>query len=470
MDRARSIVAVDLLIASAVAGGATRESPVAAEAPVFFPAALVDFGLPTAVVDDGGSTRIAKVSQSGVQTGTHTQFLEGLAGDWLGLKPRLADAGVGLTGHYVSEAAWNEAGGQRRDIVETGQIDIGLHADMHDLARIDGNFQASITYRRGHQLDQRADLGTVQEVQEVYGRGQTWRLTELWYDLPMLHGTVDVKAGRTSPDEDFATFSCTFQNLSFCGSQPGNLVKAYWYNWPVSQWGARVRVNHGTAYIQIAAYEENPRNLDNSFSLGHFSGATGALIPLELGLVRGGGDGHPVGSYKIGGWVSTANASDVFFDVSHRPIILGDLPALERSSAYGLWLNFQQQITGRSEEGRTVSGLTVFIKVTQADRRTATVDNQIAVGLFEKGPFSRRAGDELGLGFARTHVNSRVARGERLDGQPAQNAEYAAELYYGFHPRNWLEVRPNLQWVHHAGGYALAHEVGVIGLKTAVTL
>jgi porin len=133
-------------------------------------------------------------------------------------------------------------------------------------------------------------------------------------------------------------------------------------------------------------------------------------------------------------------------------------------------VNIQQQLTGHSAAGKSTSGLTVFLNATAADRKTSTIDNQIAIGLFEKGLFPWFTEDVLGLGFARTHVNSRIARSERLDGEPVQGSEYAAELYYGFHPRSWLELRPNLQWVHHAGGYHDAKEVGVAGLKAALTL
>ena len=78
---------------------------------------------------------------------------------------------------------------------------------------------------------------------------------------------------------------------------------------------AFIRANRGKAYVQIAVYEENPRNLDNSFTIGHFGGATGALIPFEVGLLRGGRSGGPVGAYKVGGWFSTANAPDVLIQL-----------------------------------------------------------------------------------------------------------------------------------------------------------
>lgn len=393
----------------------------------------------------------------------------GLAGNWFGLKPALEDAGINLTGRYSSEAAANYAGGERGKIVETGQLDLGVRLDMRKVAGIGGTFQATVTWRRGDELGQRAGLGTLQQVQEVWGRGQTWRLTQFWYEQD-IGGNVDLKIGRTAPGEDFAAFSCAFQNLSFCGSQPGNLVGNYWLNWPISQWGGRLRVNRRNLYVQIAAYEENPRNLDNDFTIGHFGGATGALIPVEIGMVSGGQGGRPVGSYKIGAWISTADAPDVFLNTAGRPIALEALGPLQRSSGHGFWINLQQQVSGRSDGGKAVSGVTLFLNATRADSRTATVDSQISAGMFAKGVIPGLPEDVLGLGFARTHVNGRVADGERLAGRAPQGSEYAAELYYGFRPRSWLELRPNLQWVHHAGGYEHAREIGVIGLKTALTL
>jgi porin len=403
------------------------------------------------------------------QGDTRARADRGAAADWLGLKPILADAGIRLASRYVSETAWNATGGKRRDLTETGEFDIGAELDMQRIVGTDGSFQATVTYRRGALLDRSAGLGTLQEVQEIFGRGHAWRLTQFWYEQRFLQGAVALKVGRTSPGEDFAAFSCSFQNLSFCGSQPGNLVTDYWYNWPVSQWGSRLRANYGGAYLQIAVYEENPRNLDNRFVLGRFSGGTGVLIPLELGLTRGADGGGPVGSYKLGGWVSTANAADVLLDVNRQPIARTGLPALRHASAHGFWINLQQQLTGHSIGGRSVSGLSVFANITMADRDTSRIDNQIAVGLFAQGIVPSMTGDELGLALARTHVNGRFARAEQFAGRAGRGSEYAVELFYGFHPLSWLDLRPNVQWIHHAGGDRYAAEVGVAGMKVIVT-
>ena len=140
---------------------------------------------------------------------------------------------------------------------------------------------------------------------------------------------------------------------------------------------------------------------------------------------------------------------------------------MEHNGRYGGWIVLQRQLTGRSDKGKSVSGLSVFLNVTQADRATSVTDNQVAVGLFYKGLVPSLPGDVIGLGLARTNVNARTVRGvpgTRLD------AEYAAELYYSLHPAGWLELRPNLQEVHHPGGRRDAGDVTVLGLKAALTL
>jgi porin len=398
----------------------------------------------------------------------------GLLGDWGGIRPALRERGVEVSARYASESAYNPTGGQRQLYRETGQFDIGATADMGRLAGIEGGtFQATVTYRRGYDLGAAAGLGVLQQVQEVYGRGQTLRLTQFWYEQAF--GAAKLKVGRSSPGEDFEGFSCHFQNLSFCGSQPGNLVGDYWYNWPVSQWAARLRVDHGTAFVQLGAYEVNPRNLDRDFLSWHLHGATGVLVPAELGWSGVSGRSGHVWAYRVGGWWSSADASDVLLDVNRRPLVVGMAP-LQRSSRYGGWLTVQQQLTGRAENGKSVSGLSAFLNVTQADRLTSVTDNQVALGLFYKGLGHGLPGDVLGLGVARTNLNSRAIRGGTVAAGPSDvdprrlDAEYAGELYYSFHPMPWLELRPNVQGIHQPGGRRGAPAVVVLGLKGAVTL
>ena len=84
---------------------------------------------------------------------------------------------------------------------------------------------------------------------------------------------------------DFAAFSCDFQNLTFCGSDPGNIVGDYIFNWPISQWATRVKLAlNGFGYFQVGVFDVNPKYLgvQDQVLPVFFPGSTGALVPVEL--------------------------------------------------------------------------------------------------------------------------------------------------------------------------------------------
>jgi porin len=397
----------------------------------------------------------------------------GLTGDWGGMRTKLHDDGVDVSAGYTGELGWNFAGGKRHDVTETGQFALGATFDAERIAGIKGGtFQATATFRHGADLGRHAGLGVLQQVQEIYGRGQTFRITQLWYEQKFAGDAVAIKAGRATVGEDFSSFSCYFMNLTFCGSQPGNLVGDYWYNWPVSQWMARVKVTHGKVYAQAAAYQVNPANLDKKFLNFNVKRGTGVLVPVELGWSPLLGSKQLIGSYKVGAWYTNANADDVFFDINHNPGVITGLEPLQHSSRYGFWINAWQQLLGTSINGKPVSGVGVFLNATQADKRTSITDNQIAVGIFWKPPIKSLPDDVLAFAVGRTHVNGRFRHGEVLDptNPEPQTSEYAAELYYSAHPTHWLEMRPNVQYIHNPGGHSDANDVGVLGLKFGITL
>ena len=69
------------------------------------------------------------------------------------------------------------------------------------------------------------------------------RLTQFWLSKGLFDNTVNLKAGRVTVGEDFDNFDSKFQNLAFGSGRAGNWRGDRWFNWPVSQWGGRVKVN-----------------------------------------------------------------------------------------------------------------------------------------------------------------------------------------------------------------------------------
>lgn len=381
-----------------------------------------------------------------------------LLGDWNGERTRLKEAGIDFQFGFTGEAAYNATGGIKQDAAWADQFVAGATLDLEKLLGIQAaQFQVTFTQRSGRNLVDDAELGTLQLVQEVYGRGQTTRLTEFYYKQSFAGGLVDWKVGRLGVGGDFAAFSCDFQNLTFCGSDPGNIVGDYIYNWPISQWGTVLKFNvESFGYIQAGVYDVNPDYLGVSKALlpVWFPDSTGALIPVEVGWLPTFGNGL-AGSYKVGAWYDTSEADDVVDDANGDPFDETGLPPARHRGRYGAYINFQQKLT---------PDLKVFLNAVIADDRTSTTDRQVAVGAVYTGLFDARPQDDVGLALGTTHVNDRVADAEGIEG-----SEYAAEIYYTWRPSPALQVRPNLQYVLDPGGDSENDDVFVLGLKTSAS-
>ncbi|MGC3891858.1 carbohydrate porin [Pseudomonas urmiensis] len=406
-----------------------------------------------------------------------------MLGDWGGTRTELLEQGYDFTLGYTGEMGSNLHGGYDHDRTArySDQFTFGSHLDLEKiLGWHDTEVQLTITERHGQNIsnDRINDprVGGFTSAQEVWGRGQTWRLTQMWIKQKYFDGALDVKFGRFGEGEDFNSFPCDFQNLAFCGSQVGNWVGGIWYNWPVSQWALRVRYNlNDSLYAQVGVFEQNPSNLEsgNGFKLSG-SGTQGAVMPIELvwsPRVNG-----LKGEYRAGYYYSNAKAQDVLKDSNGQPAAISGAAYRSSSSKHGLWLGVQQQVTSlASDQSR---GLSLFANATVHDKKTNAIDNYVQAGVVYKGPFDARAKDDIGFALARVHVNPGYRKNARLANQvaglddydnpgflPVQDTEYSAELYYGIHLADWLTVRPNLQYIRHPGGVSQVDDALIGGLK-----
>jgi porin len=410
---------------------------------------------------------------SSAKAGAPTPFTPDIFVDWDGLRDELRDLGVDFRIGYTSETATNVQGGTQEGVTYDDQFTFSLGFDLQKLFNLNqAKFQMTVTDRNGQSLSSVEDLQSLQQVQEIYGRGQTWLLTQFWYDQKYLGGVLDWKIGRLTEGEDFAAFSCDFMNLTFCGAQPGNLVGNYWYNWPISQWGSRLKINiTNFGYVQIGGFVANPNYLSQqyAFDFGNPPGATGALLPVEVAWLPTFGAGLD-GSYKFGGWYNTSEGMDVFENTAGQPLVLDGGKPLIRHGSYGEYINFLQRLTGSAGSPR---GISIFLNATSADRRTSALDKQVTAGFFDTGIFGSRPADKLGVAIGGTHVNSRIATAERLqdavgqDPVPIQGSEYVAEIFYGAAIAPWIELRPNVQYVRHPGGTSQNTDDVIVGLKLA---
>jgi porin len=407
-----------------------------------------------------------------------------LLGDWGGARSSLSRRGVDFTLQYDSEFAYNSQGGDSQRGAYADQLVFGTDLDFGRLLGAKGSsLHLLLTDRNGSNLSDKAGLGTLLDVQEVYGRGSITRWTQFYFEQSMLDERLNLAVGRMGVNTDFMAFSCEFMNLGFCSSQPGNIVSTI-FNWPVSQWGARLHAQlRPDWYATFGAYQVNPNYLKNSegLRLDNPGGTTGLLSMAETGWTPKFGPDRLPGWYAIGGWYDSSDHDDVALDVDGQPRLLTGAPPLRRSHASGLYLLAQQKLTRHPSS--TSRGLSIFAYLVEADRSTTRIDELAALGLFYVGPLDWRPQDDLGFAMGRSHVNGRLAAAQQaydtsalpgaglsgLSPLPVQGSEYPFELFYSLNLTPAATLRPDLQFIHQPGGTAAHRDAVVLGMKLAVS-
>lgn len=376
-----------------------------------------------------------------------------MLGDWNGKRTELQQKGYDFSFGYTGELATllDSKNHSSHGTEYADQFALGTHIDLEKVfGWKDTEAQITITERNGRSLSQTSDAlaGQLSSTQEVWGRGQTWRLTDFWIKKKFFDQKLDIKVGRFGEGEDFNSFDCDFQNLTLCGSQVGNWVGDQWYNWPVSQWAIRAKYNlNPELYAQLGAYEYNPENLKRGkgFNLST-DGSHGTIIPAEVVWQPKLSTANLPGEYRLGYYYSTVDAQTI-----KNPN--------QTDHKQGGWVVAKQQFT--THQGDVNRGLTGFVNVTFHDSKTNTVDNMQNIGLVYKGPFDARPQDDIAIGFSRISINSDVNDIQIRQ----QDEEYNTEVYYGVHATNWLTIRPNVQYIRHVGAYKNGENVWVGGIK-----
>lgn len=428
-----------------------------------------------------GTLMFAMLSGSALAADALSPDSEWMFGDWGGYRTQLQDDGIKFDVNYTMESAANLGGGADTNTTMrySDQWTFSTNFDLEKLLNWqDAEFQMTVTNRDGHNVsDQVADkrTGMLSSVQEVYGRGQTWRLTQFWLRKGLFDDVVDIKAGRVTVGEDFDNFDGNlFQNLALGSGQAGNWRGDRWFNWPVSQWGGRIKLNFTPeVFFQVGFYNQNQANYNrgDGFRLDT-SNSEGNMVPAELGWMPQLGPQKLPGNYRIGGYYSSANG-DVYGSWRNGAY-------QEQDHAYGGYVLLQQQLT--AQDGDVHRGLGVRVQAVMNDHKTSKTDNYQSIAFTWKGPFDARPDDEIGIGAARIHVNSTYTRSLRqqnaANGETDYNSptylpiqdgsEYDYEIYYNAKVTKWMSLRPNLQYVTAPGAVSEVKDAFIGGISANI--
>jgi porin len=176
-----------------------------------------------------------------------SQWWEGDAasGDWWGTRNWLdKNHGVEFSFTYVNNLAGNPSGGLSQGFTYTDNIAFGTKLDLEKLIGWrGGTLTMAATDRNGNSLS-RDYIGNQFTVQQVYG-GQTIIFTDLHLIQKFWNEKAEVKAGRFSAGDDFASSPLywLYMNNGIDGNPQALPVNASFSAYPWASWAARLRVD-----------------------------------------------------------------------------------------------------------------------------------------------------------------------------------------------------------------------------------
>jgi porin len=372
----------------------------------------------------------------------------------------LADKGIDLIAHYISETMSNTRGIGGTGTAYAQQVDVGASFDLDKLGVwSDAVARFAMTDRAGRSLA--ADrTGSYFAYQEIFGQGQNLRFNEITIEKFLLDKQLALKTGFYPMGNDFSTlpYVCNFTNVGFCGHPQSEPVNSGWSDAPAGRWGGRAKW-HLTDELQIqgGVYEVNPlvTRRQDGFKL-NFSGNTGVIAPIEIGYQLGKSPEDYGGTYKIG----------AYYDSSAAPNLAD--PAVFDQGRQGLYLEAAQQIYKWGPDQR--SGLALFSIFTVSDQNTAKFKHYYEAGAASRGVFPGRELDILSLGWVRTDINPRFQFQLATAGLPVQTNEQLIELTYTIQITPSLQFRPDVQYDIRPGATSTHPDTWVFGFQVKLTL
>lgn len=389
-----------------------------------------------------------------------------LFGDWMGLRPTLADRGITFGLLFITDPFGNLTGGERRGASDYSLLGFGVVLRTDQLVGWHGGqFHVGFAVNFGTSLSN-SYVGNGFPIQLADVADPHPRLTYLSYTQSLFADTLSIRLGRTTINsvsgeeflgsEYFKAFTSVGVDLVPLGiflNAPGA------FGYPDTTWGARIKfMPVKRFYAMVGVYNGDPALKQGTQHGLDLSMRGPPFVIGELGF-RGTSTNLKFGGYYNGGTaVAFASTPDTSSAIS--------------ADRYGVYVVADRNLLrfGDATQDRHLGVFGAF--VSSPDQHVNKVPYFFDTGFVLYGPSRSRPKDFVGFAVVYGSYSRDLRRAE--EAQPTatgiQHSETTLELNYGWAIRPGLLVQPDVQYIVHPNGNKRLRNSFSIGLNIVINI
>lgn len=393
-----------------------------------------------------------------------------MLGDWLGLRPKLLDAGITFRPRAWLYYEQNFRGGDNTHNAQefTGDFRYDVELDFGKMGLIpNATFYLRAIQSFGNGIG--GDVGTPRAPYFSSGSpGDFWysdsqpiRVDKWWWRQRFLDDRIEVRLGRMlnvidlfDQNDVSGNHAVAFMNraLNYNVTIPvvrggGAFVKA----WP-TDW----------LYVQMSALDPDLPGRRTGFDTDTlFHGPAHFISNFEFGILPkwfSSKNGTLPGNYRFGLW----------YDPRSKPIyrdsLGGALSTRFKNDDVGGYFNFDQMIYKENNDPKDKQGLGIFARYGFAHGDVNMIRHAWNLGATYRGLIETRDKDLLGFGVAQNIISTQY----RHEINSRADRETVYELFYSIEVTPWLTVTPDVQVITNPGGTKDDRDAIVGGIRAMI--
>lgn len=403
----------------------------------------------------------------------------GATGEWLGLRPRVQDAGLTISGKWLGSVYGVVDGGLQQRAAFDEELKFEARIEFGKIWEVLDGLEAvgGVRLRDGRNVNEFVGASPAFNPSS-YQSGKEWRLMPFYlsYTTPELFGVpkaLTISGGWQNPYEFFARQEDAklFRN-NVIVSGKGISTNGVGWSSSYAAWGGTIQVRPSSLwYVQSGVYMAIPGEADTA---NHGFGLAGAqpwsrngwFVLGETGI-KPVIAGHP-GKYAFGGyyWGLESRAFD----------------GAVSDGRYGFyWMAdqtlFLEPVTGSGKDGKEAvspkrgsQGLRWLGFLNFAPPENNVMPFFFYTGLVYEGLIPTRDADLVGVAFAYGSYSQDQQASERAAGDFVNTTyEGVLEFEYRFQVNRWAFVQPFAQYVIRPRGTGTVANATVLGVHFGVT-